>query len=54
MRMAEGFLVAILGEGATAVVLPGGINTSFDEVMGNSRHGEGLEYLVIRIVKKCI
>ena len=38
MGMAEGFVVAILGEGASAVSVLGVLNTPFDEVMSNSGH----------------
>lgn len=42
MGMAEGLVVAILGEGAAAVFLLGVLNTSFDEVMSNARHDESV------------
>lgn len=38
MGMAEGLVVAILGEGASAVSVLGVLNTPFDEVMSNSGH----------------
>ena len=42
MGMTEGFVVAILGEGASAsaVFLLGVLNTSFDEVMSDPGHDE--------------
>lgn len=36
MGMAKGFVVAIVGEGTTAVSVMGVLNTSFDEVMSDS------------------
>ena len=41
MGMTKRLVVAILGEGTSAVSVVGMLNTSFDEVMGDSGHDEG-------------